>query len=234
MPRKKTKAKTKKVVTKKIKKLKISASQIAAVALKVVVIIGISIVIWAEMVMILLYIDGAVYSSTDFDIASFNTLRHGRMMQSLRTFEGPNGFTFQCPRWSNIPKESLPYNSFNKDTNLLLMSTDNRAMQYMALETKVDAKKNLSQIIDEDIKREAAKVSQLETIKKEVQGEEANIELTYLADGQKIHMFAREFLVKNTAGTKVYSIIVQIAEKELANYQKIYKAILDSAKILIP
>jgi len=231
MPTKKRKAKTKRVVTKKIKKdhfAKIFTLN------KVIIIIGVSIIIWAEMVMILLHIDGAVYSSTDFDIASFNTLRHGRMMQSLRTFTGPDGFTFQCPRWSNIPKESLPYNSFSKDTNLLLMSTDNRAMQYMALETKVDAKKNLSQIIDEDIKREAAKVSQLETIKKEVQGDEANIELTYLADGQKIHMFAREFLVKNTAGAKVYSVIVQIAEKELANYQKIYKAILDSAKILIP
>ncbi len=149
----------------------------------------------------------------------------------LLDFNGPNGFTFKHPNWLEIKAADLPQNGFPPGMKLLLMETDNQFIQFMALESLAEPTKSLAASIKEDLKREATRVKDLKIVKEETTTNNASLELTYFADGFRVRMFARDFLVKTAGGNKIYSLGIQLADSKLVNYQTLITSILDSAKI---
>jgi len=149
-------------------------------------------------------------------------------------FRGSNGFTFQYPNhWSEIKMEDLPKESFSPEIKLLLMETDNKFMQFMALETLVDRTKDLKTLINEDLKRESKKIKDLKIIREEINDKEAFLELTYFTDGFMVRMLARDFLIKGEKESKVYSLAVQVADSKFEEYKEISERIINSAKIAL-
>ena len=146
-------------------------------------------------------------------------------------FKGPDGFTFEHPNWSQIKIEDLPQNSFPGGMKLLLMETDNKFMQFMALENSADKTKSLKTLIDEDIKRESSRVRDLKIVGQEIKDDAASLELTYFTDGFMVRMFSRDFLVRGEKENKVYSVAVQIVDSKSSQYENTWKRIIDSAKI---
>jgi hypothetical protein len=156
----------------------------------------------------------------------------GPVWGEFLTFQGPDGFTFDYPDWSQVKIEDLPKNSFPEEIKLLLMETDNKFMQFMALETSADLAKDLKTLISEDLKRESEKVRDLKVVRQEIKDNEALLELTYFTDGFMVRMFSRDFLVKGEKENKVYSLAVQLVDSKLGQYENIQKKIINSAKIV--
>jgi len=129
--------------------------------------------------------------------------------------------------------EDLPKESFSPEIKLLLMETDNKFMQFMALETLVDRTKDLKTLINEDLKRESKKIKDLKIIREEINDKEAFLELTYFTDGFMVRMLARDFLIKGEKESKVYSLAVQVADSKFEEYKEISERIINSAKIAL-